>query len=195
MAYQSNIPQPTDRRNDSQLDLLNNFIALEATIQLNHGDINGADDGKHKFVTFPQQAASPVTAGNDMDIVNKNSVRTARSELWLVDNIGVGNDFPFTASLKADEGWCYIPSGQILKWGSRGAGGGAGVQTYTFPVGAAIPAFTNCRIVVLTPWEGGDADISINLSVITNLTFDVNMTNKAGTATKDFPFTYFAIGD
>jgi len=128
MPYQANIPQPTDRRSDSQNDILNNFIALEATIQLNHADINGADDGKHKYVTFPQQAASPVTAGNDINIVNRHSVRTARSELWLVDNIAPANDFPFTAGLKADTGWCYLPSGQILKWGFRGAGGGAGVE-------------------------------------------------------------------
>jgi hypothetical protein len=59
MAYQANIPQPGDLLSQSQSDLLNNFMALQTLIDINHVDFASGDQGKHKWVTFPVQGAIP----------------------------------------------------------------------------------------------------------------------------------------
>lgn len=61
------IPQPTDVLSDSQSDLLTNFGQLNTQFSVNHVafDDGSSDKGKHKFVTFVEQAAAPTTIGDE----------------------------------------------------------------------------------------------------------------------------------
>ena len=59
MAYTSNVPLSTDRFKDSQPVLLNNFMEIASLVAVNHEAFNLPDQGKHKFVTMPVQAAAP----------------------------------------------------------------------------------------------------------------------------------------
>jgi len=67
MTFDPAIPQPTDVLSDSQSDLLTNFGQLNTQFSVNHVafDDGSSDKGKHKFVTFVEQAAAPTTIGDE----------------------------------------------------------------------------------------------------------------------------------
>lgn len=139
MAYQPNIPQPTDQISQSQQDLLDNFTAISTLINVNHVDFNGPDQGKHKFLTFPVQAMAPVFAAGEIGMYNFLYTVTGVDELFITNQAGVTS--PITAKEGNQTGWTFLPSGLLIKWGVVNAA--AGVSNHIFPVGANIPAFTN----------------------------------------------------
>lgn len=71
MSYQANIPQASQLISDSQADLLDNFIAIQNTFDVNHADFNDPKAGKHNFVQFPNQAGDPGTAGDEVALYTK----------------------------------------------------------------------------------------------------------------------------
>jgi len=151
MAYNQNIPQPTDLLAISQADLLNNFIALQTLIDVNHVDFASGDEGKHKFVTMPVQGAAPAFAGGEVGLYNKLPAApfplTGQNELFI--NKSNGTNIPFTASAQASPGWTYLPSGILIKWGSGTATPGS--NTFTFPANVNTPAFASIFSMFLTP--------------------------------------------
>jgi len=59
LAYNSAIPQATDKIKDSQSQILDNFAGIKTLVDVNHVTFDDPDQGKHKFLTLPVQAASP----------------------------------------------------------------------------------------------------------------------------------------
>ena len=83
MAYQNNIPQPTQRLKDSQGDLLANFQALQTFLEVNHVTFGSGDEGKHKWVSFPTQGSAPSFAGGEEGLYNLVYATTAQNELYV----------------------------------------------------------------------------------------------------------------
>lgn len=148
MAYKANVPLGTDKLSNSQNDLNGNFQAINTFVAIDHIALNAANQGKHKKVSLVSQAAVPavvageiglgVTAMPGAIIPAVAAAITGGSELYLSRTDGVNNFvFPFTASLQADTGWCYLPSGIIMKWGIGSCPGSA-----TFVDGVNIPVFS-----------------------------------------------------
>ena len=134
MAFNQNIPQPSDALDQSQADLLANFQALKALIDINHGTFSAADEGKHKWVTMPEQSAAPTTALNDIAMYTK--AVSGVTQLFL-RNENNGSEVDFTSANKStSDGTLTLPSGIILKWG-RATSNGSGIATVTF--GTAFP--------------------------------------------------------
>lgn len=121
MAYNSNIPQPTDQLSVSQGDLLNNFQAIATIINPNTGSI-----------TFVDQVSAPTFPANQDGLYAITNGITAVSELYISKNIGSGGtrQIPLTASILStsantnispgqnSKGWSYLPSGIIIQWGT-----------------------------------------------------------------------------
>lgn len=124
MPYIANIPQAPDRINQSQAQILNNFIQLQADFGVNHVSYNAlANVGKHNLVTFPVQAAIPASVAGEIIIYNKVPAApypiTGLSELFIQRNGGAS---PYTApltakSIAAGGGYSYLPSGLVIKFG------------------------------------------------------------------------------
>ncbi len=74
MTYNPDKPLPEDDLADSQGDLNTNFTQLNTQFAVNHVAFNdsGADKGKHKFVTFVEQAADPESKGNEYLVYAKD---------------------------------------------------------------------------------------------------------------------------
>lgn len=154
MAYQANIPQPTDAFSKSQGDLLNNFIAIQTLIDVNHVDFaNGTDQGKHFFVEFPVQSPVPVTAGGEVGLYSQTSTLTGVPELVFSKQSGT-SVYEFTSAGYNTTGWFRLPSGILVFWGSD-TGFGAGNVVTTFPVNSSTPTFANVFSVFLTPLSTG----------------------------------------
>lgn len=134
MAYNQNIPQPSQALNVSQGDLLGNFQAIYNLIGVNH---NNFDDtmtlvGKHKWVSFPNQGSMPVflTGGTsttgEQGLYNFIYPKTSANELYVhKQSAGSGlTEVPMTASVLSNvaspstisNGWTYLPSGILMMW-------------------------------------------------------------------------------
>lgn len=130
MAYSNAIPQATDQLATSQADLLNNFVAIQTLVDVNHYTFNtgGALEGKHRFVQLPRQVAAPATSATEMALYTK---AVAGVTQMFIRPESSGTEVNFTSATKAVTGEATLPSGIKIKWGS-GVTNGAGLQTITF---------------------------------------------------------------
>ncbi len=137
MAYNENIPQAEDNPSQSQGLILDNFQEISTAFNLNHGNFNAPDQGKHSFLQLPEQDEAPVTLTNEAAFYSKKSEFTENTELFFrrEDN---GDKIEFTSFLGATTGWTILPSGILLKWGTQG---GAGEFTIEFPTDDTIPIY------------------------------------------------------
>ena len=126
MAYNANIPQPTDRINNSQSQLLANFQALGAiagNATAGSASLNGA--AGFNFVNFPVQGSAPTIAATNVALYNSNfggGTGTGLNELYVLNSAGAS--IPCTAKKYTSSvmpllegGFTYLPSGVLLKYG------------------------------------------------------------------------------
>lgn len=148
MAYNSNIPQPGDLLSTSQPQLLANFQALQTLLDVNHVDFASADQGKHKWLTFPSQGSVPSFASGEMGVFNQNASPSSRNDLWLAR--GNGTPFPMTGyGISGTSFWTYLPSGFLIVGGNISTNNGTVTITYNNAGSggiASFPGFTTAAI-------------------------------------------------
>lgn len=182
MAYQSNIPQPTDQLSVSQSDILNNFMALQTLIDVNHVDFANGNQGKHFFVEFPVQFPVPTTAAGEVGLYSQTSSLTSQPEL-VFSKQGGTSVYEFTSSGQlVNGGWVRHPSGILMKWGTGGPGA-PGAYVITFPVNASTPVFTAVYSSFVTP----TSNLVVYVTALTTTTLTLNV-SAAGS------FNYLVIG-
>lgn len=188
MAYNSAIPIVTDTGPQSAVDIRNNFQAIDTVNSVNHVDFNAGDQGKHKFLQMPEQAAAPATLANECALYSKVSPSSATAALFF-RNESSGDEVEVTGATKAVDGWAYLPSGIIMKWGS-GTVAAASPDTETFPVGAGIPVFTTVYNAQVSIAGGAADDGAIYVKLLTLLDITVQNSGTTGPRT----YYYFVIG-
>lgn len=116
MAYQNSIPQPTDLLKNSQADILGNFAALTS-----FG--NGYADLALQTIQPP---TLPIANVNDNVLYSYTNPVTTTNELYVQKMIwngvaSVPTQVAMTASSLSNtsglNGWSYLPSGLLIKWG------------------------------------------------------------------------------
>lgn len=211
MAYQNNIPQPTDLLSQSQADLLNNFAAIQTLIDINHVDFASGDQGKHKWITFPSQVATPPSgsgfASTELGQYNAVYSVSTKQELFInKTNQATVVQVPATASTLSvnsapatySGGYTILPSGIVLKFGAI-ATPITGQSAIAIGGGNSTngPVFNGVITVLLTPWatNAGDVNFAVRLVSIdspTQFTVYVSSRTSAGPGTGFF--TYLIIG-
>lgn len=211
MAYNNNIPQATDLISVSQAQLLNNFAAIQNLISVNHVNFNTTDQGKHMWVTMPNQTASPPTGSGflagEIGLYNFINATTAKNELYVnKTNQATVVQVPITASILSinsaptftpsfgSSGWTYLPSGIILKWGFT-TGNGNTLVDFT----GLGPTYTTPMAVLLTVQQpvslASDSDIAVCLGAIISQTqFSVWVSPRTTTGAKTAVFQWLVIG-
>jgi len=210
MAFNPNIPQPSDQLSQSQQDILNNFQAIQALVDVNHVDFASSDQGKHKWITFPSQGAIPPAGsgftGTELGLYNAVYSTTGKQELFVnkTNQITVVQ-VPFTASILSTSSaptsgtgfWTYLPSG-LLMIGGNATGTLTGLNMNT--IGAPAPTLTQLLSVVVCPYNPtstGDLNFAVRLVDINGPnTFRVYISSRTstGAATGQTGYSYLAIG-
>ncbi len=116
MAYDSTVPAATQRIDQSQSIIQANFAAL---VSFGNG-----------YAELSNQISAPTfSAGND-GLYTKSFATTSTNEMYIhIQRPAAATiDVPFTASkmsntayASSDNGWTYLPSGLLMKWGSVNA--------------------------------------------------------------------------
>lgn len=207
--YNNNIPQPNNPLSQSQGDILNNFSAIYNLIGVNHVNFGSADQGKHMWITYPSQGATPPAgsgfASTELGTYNAVYATTTQQELFInKTNQSTVVQVPCTASTLSTNSapasnagmWTYLPSGLILKSGSSvGTFSGAIVIT---PTGG--PSFTQILSVIVCPYNNsttGDLNFSVRLIDINSATtFRVYYSSRtsSGAASGQTGIQFLAIG-
>jgi hypothetical protein len=156
MPYNANIPQPNDELSQSQDEMLNNFQSISALINVNHIDFNGATQGKHKWVSLPNQVLAPQALADELVLYTKEV--NGNPQLFLRRQ-NDGAEIDFTSAVFGNPGWCRLPSGILLIWATINTGNtGNGNYTVNFP-GAPFPVFQQVFSIQITPtWNGANTD-------------------------------------
>lgn len=89
MSFNAAIPQATDPRAQSAIQMKANFQAINSVFSVNHvqinGDpVNGYEEGQHVVLTMRPQAGDPVTSADEIAIYNK--LVTGVPELFYAPN-------------------------------------------------------------------------------------------------------------
>lgn len=156
MSYNANIPQPTDIPANSQPQLLANFTGINTLINVNHVGFDLADQGKHKWVSYPDQiATNPSTLATEVATYCITSADSGNLELTF-RRPSDGAIIPMTATGGTTNGWTMLPSGLLMKW-AVGAGSGA----FTINANAFGKAFTNILFAQVS-----NADTSYNTAYV-----------------------------
>lgn len=189
MAYNPNIPQPTDKLSDSQANLLENFEQLNTYLNVNHTPIDGtSNQGKHKFITLPNQTSSPGTLPTEAAIFSQQGTTSLTTELvWQRQNNGDSINFT-EFSNTATDGWTRLPSGILMKWMnvSVSADAGTNVSVFmTWPTTSGQPVFTDTPFQFIpTILFDSISDIIFSPKIIItftgNLTTSVVVSNNQG---------------
>lgn len=140
----NNVPNPGQTLVVTRNPINQNFSTINAAFLVDHVEYNLSGQGKHNKVTFPNQLAAPTFTNPEIGLYNFVSPVTTINELFIRNSSGVTT--PITASAQTANGWSYLPSGLLIKWGSAAVTRNT-LSTVTFPIGATIPAFTSIFMV------------------------------------------------
>ena len=155
MAYNSNIPQPTDKLSVSQPQILANFGAINTWVGVNHVGFNLSDAGKHNFVELVAQSGTPSSLAGEALIYNANFSQTSTAEIWFLMP-QTGFNYPVSNCILStngnpglgSNGWQYGSGGTLEKWGRTTLGMGTNtVNISGSGTGGFGPAFS------VNPWN------------------------------------------
>jgi hypothetical protein len=199
MAYNPNIPQPTDILSQSQGDLLANFQGIDVWVNVDHAGFGSPVEGKHNKVSFPVQSPAPAFLAAEIGLYNFLSPITGVNQLFIVNSAGATTEVNASVlSTNANPGnnvagWARLPSGVLLKWGN---GTATGNTAFVFPVAANIPVFTNVMSMEVTTFANNVADTNTfaRLSAFTNVGFNVYGSARVTLVNAAATFQYLAIG-
>ncbi len=115
----------------TQNPIRQNFLSINNAFAIDHVVYNIANAGFHNKVTFPLQGAAPIFGGLNGLWSQLYASTGAVGEIWV--NSRNGNQYPITASVLSQapaigdntDGWTFLPSGILMKWGRATFAGGA----------------------------------------------------------------------
>jgi len=196
MPNYNDTPLAADRINDTQSLIRENFNSIDTAWQINHVDItDGADYGKHSGADFVEVTNHPTVDADDVTLYNFVDPITTTNELYVKKTgaLGVAGT-PFT-SVRAQvaDGYTYLPSGLLIRWGHSTA---IGVDTIVINT---APYFTNIYNVQLSVSNPTNTNRSITLRTATvNAGVSFTLNCDGAVRTTDDPigvdFDYFIIG-
>jgi hypothetical protein len=159
MAYTLNIPSAGQSLAATQNPIKTNFNAISSVFGIDHVTFNATGEGKHNKVTFPTLSGS-APAATELSLWSAVNATTSKNELYIRKNInpaGTLANIPFTASKMSNtaysgclNGWSYLPSGLLIKWGACAATTTAAITVNVAALSAG-PSFTQVFSVYISP--------------------------------------------
>jgi len=176
-----------------------NFTAIDTAWDINHVGIGDTNQGKHEYVHI-RENSTPSTISNEMVLYTQNPTYTPNGTELFIRRESNGAGIPATAAYfisgtaNSSQGWTFLPSGILLKWGRVDTAGGD--QSITFATGGNNVAFSAVYRAILTPVDSasGDSDDAIRLKSVSTTTLSYYGSPRTTTGAKAMSFHYLVIG-
>ena len=205
MAYNPNIPQSTDQLSVSQGQILQNFQSLQTNLNKNHVDLNNALEGLHKYVQMPNITTNaivvPAIGANEMATYSDTYAKTAQTEVFIRKQAAStapasSQQVPMTAARFNASGYCYLPSGLLMKWGQITVPVINLNTTVNFNVDPSIPVFAvapyNVQVTIAS--LPAITNLSAMIGTITATQFNIYCRAISAVVGANVPVNWFAIG-
>ena len=172
ITYNQNTPLASQSIASTQPLINQNFVGINTWTAIDHEEFGSVDAGKHKKVTLIAQSPAPSFTGTELGVYNFVNPTTTKNELYVTKyNNNVLTDIPITASSFNNapggqtNGYSYLPSGLILKWGLQNVSLSSGGGSITFPSAFPNNALNGQLTLGLTNLNGKVAVIyKVNLT-------------------------------
>lgn len=185
MPYNANVPLANQQISASQPIINANFQAILAAFNANHTDLL-TSTGRHSFVQLVPQAPVPVFAG----VPGFWSSTAAGNPIMLHTAAGVDTNISDRTFNTLTQGYCYLPSGLLVKFG-RAVTDAAGHATVPTNVGVA---YAQVPFVFLTgSYTGGGNSTFASVRGLTAIQLLVGLRDSGGLPISG-PFQWMAIG-
>jgi len=202
ITYYPAIPAATEDQDQTQPQILANFTGINNWTAVNHYNFADANSGKHKFVTMPDQAATPPVgafSAGEVGLYASAYTPTSKNELWVnKTNQATVTQIPATASslsiLSAPgsntTGWSMLPSGILIKWGRALP---SGVTTIVYD--STVPFSAVFSVTLTLGYFGGsnDRQVVVRSNGLTGPQVESTLLSNLSTAAQSEVF-YFAVG-
>jgi hypothetical protein len=136
MAYKANKPEANDQISVSQADIKGNFTDIDTLVAVDHVGFNLTGAGMHKQVNLLRNG-TPVLNVGGYGLYVDNAGFPGTLDTTNLQLIRVGHStFPIcgpAASSAVTNGFSYLPSGIILKWGTVTLGANPTPVTINLP--------------------------------------------------------------
>lgn len=193
MPYYGNVPQANQRISATQAPILANFTEIGTAFNRNHQTLGTANSGNHTVVKYLQQGAEPAAFNaTDAGLYNLNYL--GNPEIYVRKGVAA-TGIPMTAGTLVNNGFSYLPSGMLIRYGMLQTGAG-GTVTVDFTAIPGEPQFTNQPYVSATGIEAGAAAIiTCRRQTPPNWTdFTFTIRNNTGALVPNRYLTYIMIG-
>jgi len=114
MTYTSDIPVSGDTLGGTRDRIRTNFQEIFNVNGINHVDFNDADEGKHKFLQMPVQAAAPATAASEGGLYVKDDSGGAAQLYYREESSGTERQI--TGGTVGTSGKIPLAGGLYLIW-------------------------------------------------------------------------------
>jgi len=199
MTYQPGIPGANDSLDVSQVDLQNNFTAINTYIGIDHVAFDAASaQGEHKKITLNDVlGADPGLTNPKSSIYSKTIAHggTNFSELFFESTSAAGAGSNIIRQLtgiepsNAGTDWgITTPWGMKLNWGSTTTAASGGLVTVTFQV----PFTSAVHSIIVTPVSDVNGSSANRGAWVSTGSVGLNSFGIKGT--NSFTVYYFAIG-
>lgn len=186
MAYNENIPQGNQNPSTSQGQILDNFLEINTAFNLNHGNFNDPDQGKHDLVDLVRQTLPQAANANEGLLFS--ALVNGATELYYGRD--TANAVQFTGLQPTTGGgtttsfsWDFA-TGLSIRFGDVSHTGIATPITFD-------TAFANTAYVVLISPQGSAAlETASNVQSLTTTAFSINTTSSSAGVS----YFYIALG-
>ncbi len=191
-----------------------NFANINTGFAQDHVAFGIANAGKHQAIHLVNQTnapAAPITGALEVALYAAPSILGAGNPPALFfkgQNSGAGvNGIDFTTYGNAENGWCRLPCGIIMKWGVTTSNGATSVtvpQIVVYPANANTPVFNNVFSVQISPKVTGNPPFAGTQHntfaqpydwTSSNLQFQYTASERTSSSARQTTFTYLAIGN
>jgi hypothetical protein len=155
----NDVPQSGQTLGTTQPLIRNNFTTIDTAFQVDHVAYSTTGEGKHNKVTMPVQAGDPAHTVGEIILYNKLNPVTNVNTLYIRG--ATGGIVPATAStLFLQNGYTYMPSGQVLMYG-KGTANANTTTLINFPINLGSNPFS----ITLTEQSSGSSTPAPTLTV------------------------------
>lgn len=196
----NDLPQTGQSLDVTRNPIRNNFVYINDGFEVDHQNFNTVGAGKHNRVTFPNQSPAPTFTPPEVGLYNFINTVSTVNELYISKSNGT--QVPITASSQNTNGWCYLPSGLLIKWGTAAVNRNT-LSTIAFPTpinAANGPRFANCFMVLVNQTfaagpSTGDLNTACSVGNVTRDDFQVFPRAIGLPNSNAINIFYFAIGN
>lgn len=186
MSYSATRPNQNNSPAQDVQQMQDNFTSIQTAFERNHVAFNiTGEEGKHNFIQIPNltlgASVPAATTATEYALYSTSTglfLRPPSQTAGTVTNDkNISNTF--NSATLSDNGYCYLPCGAKMAWGSVSATHNT-TTTFTYSTISGFPGFSGTPFTVQLTGQGTSGDSPVYYTNLTSTS--VGVYNSSGTS-------------